>query len=471
MTPATDWKQGKDTSWIKEKLKEVEKSADEAQAAKAAHTAWVSEQIEKEDLYYIQTYHKFLKFNPFTNDWLKFTVESMSVKYPELMRDRNLFFALLNEKGRSFSDCVYSFNTTDELSLNLLRYDGWIEPKEGEHHKIFDTLMKSLGSGKVENIEHLERVITWKYCHPEAYMLPCIVWWPGGSAGKGVLFDVVLVKLFHGQASVLKSNSILGDFNSAAKGKAVLLIDELTKEKVNMEKLKHTVQQKTLDVNEKYLPVKNIDNTALYFIGSNDPTAPIRIDGGKSDRRWSLIYLNPSKQFMDWINEDFNVDLDKTNEFKELAPYIDILGSEEEIAKWINYLIKKHYHKGIPSALHGEDYQMLLEQQKDTLTEFCEKIFNDPEFTYIQYKTFWSKFKFYVMDNDKWLANHYSKSNTKQKAINWVNTNYNGRIGWRDNNSMITVIDVNGEKYKVEGFGLVCGPGFFTDTTLYYENK
>jgi hypothetical protein len=109
------------------------------------------------------------------------------------------FVIAMEEAGRIYIDCTFSF-VEHPKTFNMLEMKDWVQPVEGEQHWIFDLLIKSIGGNKPENMDHLNRVLAYKYLHPDCWRLPCVVIYGEGRAGKGLLVDSVLYTLFNRQA-------------------------------------------------------------------------------------------------------------------------------------------------------------------------------------------------------------------------------------------------------------------------------
>jgi hypothetical protein len=129
----------------------------------------------------------------------------------------------LQERGWTYNDVTYTFlpNLPSDM-LNLLDRSGWLQPATGDCHWLFDVLVQSLGGNKIENMEHIKHVLAYKYLHPEAYTLPCLMIHGEGGVGKNVLVNHVLGIIFDGQTTSTASANVIGNFNSTLKGKACL---------------------------------------------------------------------------------------------------------------------------------------------------------------------------------------------------------------------------------------------------------
>ena len=389
-----------------------------------AITAAINKIIVDNDFIYLQSSNKFWEYSQTKQSWLKFSKESMQIKYPNLSGSENwdIFVRQMDSLGRLYKDSCYTFREMEDKSIkNFLDFSNWIQPVQGKHHKAFDSLIRSLGGDLQENMDHIERVITHKYMYPANYQLPCILWYGEGSTGKNVIVDDVLNRMFGGMTAAIKGNSILGEFNSSAKGMAVLLLNEFNRDKASIEKLKNLIGQQYLDLNEKFLPVTKIDNTALYFISTNDLNGPITLGRDGSDRRWSVLYLPPNQTLAYYINEDFDLGINLLDlEKLDLSPYFDqAYQNPEQIGKWLNYLIRKWGTSEVPKALHGEHYQQLVGDQKNESDELMEEVFGH-DFQFVRFSDLWVRYKNSIDQDNPGMKNYIKKNQFKVKAKNWV---------------------------------------------------
>ena len=89
----------------------------------------------------------------------------------------------MKERDRVFHDITYSVKPVPN-KLNLLDMSTWIKPEAGEHHWLFDIIIHTLACGQADKIEHLERLIAFKYTNPDCPTLPALVIHGEGNAAK-----------------------------------------------------------------------------------------------------------------------------------------------------------------------------------------------------------------------------------------------------------------------------------------------
>lgn len=325
-----------------------------------------------------------------------------------------------SERGWLHVDITYSFRQNIHPDIfNLMDTAGWVQPGCGDHNWIFDVLMRSLGSGKAENISHVEHVILHKYLHPECYLLPCLLIHGEGGVGKNLLVDKVLHTMFDGQTVSATNENITGQFNSLAKGRTVVMINESVSDKADTSTLKDMLHKERLVINEKGIAQYEIDNTPLYIIASNEHEGGVYLDRNDADRRYSVLRCERGKTLNHWIAEHNGWTLDQARTWMQAEGH-HICGDRDEVGKWLNYLIEKYRDYGQPVALHGADYAALMDVQKKMEERLVEAVFLDPDFTHIEKQVLYQGYtalcrvsntrplsdkKFYKRVED-WLANN-----------------------------------------------------------------
>lgn len=316
---------------------------------------------------------------------------------------------VMEDRGLNYLNATYSYKQVPDDTLNLVDTSRWIQPIcDQENHWIFDVLLQSLGGNKPENIEHLEHCIVHKReCPENSHHLPCILIQGEGSVGKNIIVNIVFKKLFDGQTVSTSKNNVMDKFNSIIEGMAVVLIDEGAEGFANQMKI--TVGNPEITIDRKNCPQFQSDNLAWYFVSSNRSDAGIWLDRSSADRRYSVLKVNESETFAYWIAmkqglldgkttpEEQEAILDQVWQW-QLTEGNAILSDPIEIAKWFGNLWMKHGDKGIPKALHGEDYKALLNVQEPIHERMIHAIFSDPHFTHINKSTMFKAYGYLCKD-------------------------------------------------------------------------
>jgi uncharacterized protein DUF5906 len=347
----------------------------------------LEEFITENELYYISKQHKF--FLHVNDTWTHMIPDALKYRFP-IMGDKNVREALplvLAEHDRVFDDLTYTFEPDKAPhKLNLLDTSGWLKPSAGEYHWLFDTLTYSMGGAKPDNIEHIERLIAYKYEHPNCPTLPALVIHGEGSVGKNLLVEQVLKTLFGGAATAGNVDIMLGAFNTPMKGMIVVLIDEASAKKVNHDKLKNMLGSSTLWLNEKGLLQYEVPAIAWIIISSNKHEGGIFLDRSSADRRYSVCYVETGKDIHKWIAEKLGMNVEEAKVWvKEHAP--SILTDKKQVSHWIHALLKKYEGQSQPLALHGEDFERMMDVQQPVEESLIPAVFSDPRFTHINRQT------------------------------------------------------------------------------------
>ena len=261
----------------------------------------------------------------------------------------------LEERGWTYNDATYSFRADlPSDMLNLLDRSRWIEPRAGKYHPIFDMLCWSIGGGKDENVEHLRHCIAHKYLHPEDYTIPNLVIHGEGGGGKNLMVNVVLKRVFDGATFSAESDNVVGQFNNLIAGKALVMIDESMASKTSASKMKLIAGNPFVTVNPKNVPQFEADNTAWYWVGSNEKeSGGIWLDRSNADRRYSVFHIEDGHTLTywialskDWITPNYNSDQYEEASAKAKR-WLDNEGLKHlqdrtQIAAWLHALIEKY---------------------------------------------------------------------------------------------------------------------------------
>lgn len=302
----------------------------------------------------------------------------------------------LEDTGKAYKNITYSFRQDLEKDLfNLMDVTGWILPEEGEHHALFDILMYSLGGGKAENIEYLERLILSKYLYPWDHQIPCTIIHGEGGVGKNLLVDIVLYHLFDKSTVSASVKNAVGDFNSIIQGMTVLMLNESKASKLDGDAMKGWLGQPRIIINEKGIKQYAVDNMAMVFISSQSTTGGIFLDRSDADRRYSVLYCPKGHTLDSYIATAYNITLPEAKLLRQSA-IETVYGNKLEIGKWLGYLLMKHGSKPSVRHLHGADFKRLMDIQERMEERMARAVFSETNedghniFTHISRKTFYA---------------------------------------------------------------------------------
>jgi hypothetical protein len=375
------------TEQLKEAKQHSRKADKEAkkQRKKADTYSGVEDWLADTPMYYIGQLDRFVVQDDL-GGWAFLKSSALPRIYP-ILSDTDAMEALptaMEEAKRAFLYCTYAFKEYPQ-TLNLMDASNWLKPKAGKHHWAFDVLMRSLGSGKAANVEHIQKVLTYKYLHPDSWRLPCLLFFGEGGVGKNLLVDLVLYTIFNHQTISATSDNLVSTFNSLLKGRVAVLINETVVGKHDNAKLTNLLNKERIEINEKGVPQYGVDNTPLYLIGSNDWNGGALLDRSDADRRLSVMRCEKAKTLKYWLAQHMGVNEQEANEWLKNGGG-KIFGDPVEIAKWLHHLIETFGTCDLPDALHGADYEGLMDIQEQTDERIARAVFMADDFDYISAK-------------------------------------------------------------------------------------
>jgi hypothetical protein len=338
------------------------------------------------DYSYVHEVDGWFLFDPTTQKWTVVKEHALRMSDVERMRNGDyfaLFNVVLQEDGRWFRSVTASFRPQPAHILNLIRPD-FALPQEGEHHWVFDILMRSLGGGRVENIEHIERLVLAKWRNPANYLLPALAFHDSeGGSGKS-LFVSGLLKAVFGAALVadnLSMKDVTGQFNSHTVGMAVWFVNESVEDKVDENALKRVLGSQTIWVEPKGFKKYEVENTALVVVAGNSPMGSVRVAGSEVDRRISVV--KPTRPLKCWLAEHMGLDeADAARWIRDEGA--GILSDRVEVGRWLSHLLRKHGEIDHVEALHGDDYRELVTAQRPFFEQVFDAVFRADGFSYIR---------------------------------------------------------------------------------------
>ena len=335
--------------------------------------------------------------------WSCLKTETLKARFPQLnnyirgtdgLADHSSYIDFTSQvvnEDRIFNKLVQSWTQkTGNGTLNII-HSNFCVPHETEsnYHWIMDAVMESItGGNDQDNLEHMQKILIGKYLHPENIFLPNIFCNDAGTTGKGLLAARFLTRLFGGSvADNCNIEHLTGKFNGAIAGKAIICVNETSRDKVDQEKLKAFLGSPTFKVEEKYEKAFDADNCGLVFCSANGSTGGVTLSGEGSDRRFSIfssktnIYKVVVKYFAAEENRvisenDARIWIESTGQ--------NILHDTLEVSKWIHAMILKYGDVKEVKAIKNKAYQDLIDRQRGAWTQTVEDVFEDPTFTYIR---------------------------------------------------------------------------------------
>jgi hypothetical protein len=118
--------------------------------------------IRDNDIHYVLKAGKYLVWRG--NEWIAIPPANFKRFYPGWNKEfAEAVTHSLENMGRVHKDLTYSYRDLPiDDYFNMVPRKNWLKPADGRHRWPFEVLMFTLGGGKDENVEHLERVIAYK---------------------------------------------------------------------------------------------------------------------------------------------------------------------------------------------------------------------------------------------------------------------------------------------------------------------
>lgn len=353
--------------------------------------------------------------NPMPNiygvrEWIAVKRDALVAGFPQLdtvvrmgegVEDYNSlkeFNKKLVEQGRRFTRVIQSY--TDQPGTLNIMHKGFCAPAEDaaqDYHWIFDAIFESVSGGRRGTPEFLalQRTVWAKYLHPENTYIPNIVVCDVvGRGGKGLFSNKFLRRLFNGNiADNCNIDHVIGKFNSVVAGKAMIVVNETNRSKVDSERTKAFLGSPSILVEPKGMDVYHADNTALVMFVTNDINGGVNVGGTKSDNRFSFFHVRESiyaacaRHFREHEGEELTeLEIKQWIEGPAFDAGQNILHDEYEVGKWICAMLAQHGDVTHTEPFHADEYQRIVNLQRGAWTRTVEQVFEDPKFQYIRFQ-------------------------------------------------------------------------------------
>lgn len=341
-------------------------------------------------------------------EWIGIRKDALMAAFPQLdvtiragegqedYRSIKDFNTQLVEQGRRFTKVIQSY--TDQPGALNIMHKGFCAPAEDgatDYHWMFDAIFESISGGLKgsDEFEALQRTVWAKFLHPENTYIPHVVVCDVvGRGGKGLISNRFLRRLFNGNiADNCNIDHVIGKFNSVVAGKAVIIVNETNRSKVDAERTKAFLGSPVIPVEPKGMDIYFADNTALAIFVTNDVNGGVNVGGTKSDNRFSFfnvkesIYAACARHFAAVENQQLNeLEIKQWIEGHSFDSGQNILHDEYEVGKWICAMSAKHGDVTHVEPFHQEEYKRIVDTQRGAWTRTVEAVFDDPKFEYIR---------------------------------------------------------------------------------------
>jgi len=329
-----------------------------------------------------------------------FPVTDVRVRMGEGTEDYNSlkeFNIQLVKQGRVFNRVIQSYKD-EPGALNLMNKNFCLPAQDGstDYHWIFDAVLETVSGGPPgdpETFEALQRTIFAKYLHPENPYIPNpTIRDVNGRAAKGLMANTFLKRLFNGNiADNCNADHVIGKFNGVIAGKAVVVVNETNRSKIDSERTKAFLGSPRILVENKYQVPYYADNTCLVFFFTNDINGGVNVSGTSSDNRFSFFRVrqNIYKTCIRYFKEREGRDMTE----REVQDWIEgtdldsgqiILFNEEQVGKWICAMLAKFGDVRVVEPVHGAEHRAIIDKQRGAWTKKVEQVFEDSNFKYIR---------------------------------------------------------------------------------------
>ena len=190
-----------------------------------------------------------------------------------LMKDGMRFY---DKRENMFSYFTgYEYNEVDSVDENVIA--GFLN-----HVK------EVIANGNDEMYEYILNWYSYILQKPDGKTGTCLVFTGKQGTGKNVFTDV-LCKLMskYANSNLTRIDDVVGKFNTALENMKLVICNEMssaeTNKYLNSDALKSVITENQIDVNQKCMPVRTIQNVCNLILLSNH-SVPVKIESG--DRRY-----------------------------------------------------------------------------------------------------------------------------------------------------------------------------------------
>ena len=340
------------------------------------------------------------------------------------------------ESNRMFKHVVRDFNTnlrpnTYNQMTDIQKY--WLKPVfDKTPHVAFRLLCLSIAGGDEDYADQLERLVAYRYVHPEDVMIPNIDSCATGGTGRDTFFGIVRSIFTDECCATISEETISGTHNGDLFGKMWVKVSEKDSRSIPIDKIKDLTGDK------KYRHRAMGENATdavrlfcfMFFRNGYTTTAKLAGTGPSGeDRRFEPIIAryNLARHIAVFTGEIENFEEEFTTEKETAATYIikqwqqEVYQNDEEIARWLGHIIKKHQVDTMRELLplHGKYYKEMIVRQQRGIEVFMPKFIGLMDSSnVVNIKTAHKLYE--ISENAK-----VTKDWFKNAAVHWLNTKAN----------------------------------------------
>lgn len=338
--------------------------------------------------------------------------------------------------GRIFKHIVRDFSTTTRpATYNQMRdiQKYWLTPVfDQAPHPAFRLLTLSIAGGNEDYADQLEKIIAYRYVHPEDVMIPNIDSCATGGTGRDTLFGIIRTIFTDECCATISEETFSGTHNGDLFGKMWVKVSEKDSRTIPIDKVKD------LTGDRKYRHRAMGENATdavrlfvfMFFRNGYTTTAKLAGTGSSGeDRRFEPIiarynlarHVAVFLEFIENIRDELSIEheIAATQVIKEWQA--EVYQNEQEISQWLGYIIKKHdvenYKELLP--LHGDYYQEMIVRQAKGIEVFMPKVISLlDESNVLNIKSLHKIYE--IVETTK-----VTKDWFKNQVVHWLNTKVN----------------------------------------------
>jgi hypothetical protein len=350
---------------------------------------------------------------------------------------------IAKENGRIYKHIVRDFSNlsrphTYNQMTDIRKY--WLTPQPPQNdedivHIAFRLLVLSIAGGDKDYADQIERIIAYRYCHPQDVMIPNLDSCAIGGTGRDTLFNL-LRYIFTDECCVTVSEETFsGTHNGELFGKMWVKVSEKDSRGIPIDKVKELTGDTKYRHRSMGEDARDAIRLFIFMFFRNGFTTTAKLAGTGSsgeDRRFEPVIArhNLAKHtalFHGWIKslDDVLAD-DDPNLLKAMKLIKDwqqsVFRDEYKISRWLYHIIDKHQAVTMTELLplHGSYYQEMVTRQKYGVENFM------PKFVALMKTTNVISIHHIHQLYQVAETTKVSKDWLKNQVIHWLNTRY----GW-----------------------------------------
>ena len=255
----------------------------------------------------------------------------------------------------------------------------WVMPDMNAHEtydKRFDFLIRCVGGGKQENMDHLETWLGYKYLNPDKVANTPnldIGGYPGGN-GKGRYIELCKTVFTNPCVQPAALKELMDGFNGNWELAVMLYYDEPKQDELPEGKLKQATGGEDLRIERKGVDATVADRNYNIVFVSNNPNGVVTLSGTGSsgeDRRYSVMTTS-----LVMVDEAIKQGMTQEQAKVYVNEINQLIKNRNEVAKWLAHIILKHNIASMQvlQPLHGKDYSARSNDQKSALDVAFDKV-------------------------------------------------------------------------------------------------